>query len=431
MTGPLSTTTPLPPSLWTATAGPLATYAPLNGDTATDIAILGGGYSGLHAALALAERGRDCLVLEARQPGWGASGRNGGQVIPGVHPAPRTLKRRYGDDRAERWLRESARSADILFEAIAAHNLECDAQESGYLVLAHTDSALQRLAARAEAMRPYGEASRMLSAGETAELSGTSAYIGARLIARGGHLHPVKLAAELARAASHLGARIHGESAATNIEHSDGSWRIETARGTVTAGGLIVATNAYTNTLFPDIDRSLVRVCSLQAATAPLGGRAKEVLPGGQAASDTRRLLHYFRLSPDGCLVMGSRGPFTTDIAMADTGRLRRGVAKIFPQLADEPFQMCWAGWVGMTLSDHPSLARIGPRGCALYGYNASGVAISAVLGRAAARLAEGAQDGDIAVPVEPIKPMPLHRFSRIGARAAIAAFGLLDRLNL
>lgn len=418
-------------SLWTATADAPAVFPALDHNLDCDVVVIGGGYTGLNASLTLEERGSSSVVLEAHQPGWGASGRNGGQVIPGLHPGPDALARRYGRDRGEAWLRLALTSADLLFATIAEHGIDCDQLHTGHLKLAHAPWALPGLAATIQALEPYGARMRMLDRAEAVALSGSHAYCGGRLTENGGAVHPLKLVHGLARSAASWGVRIFGGTPATGFRLHDGKWRVATPGGTVTAHGLLLATNTHTERLHRSARRGQVRVRSFQAATAPLGSRGDHVLPEGQAAADTRRLLHYFRTSPDGCLIMGGRAPFKHDVTLDDTGPLRRGIATIYPEFADEPLEICWGGWVGMTLSDLPVLARIGPRAYAVYGFNGTGVALSCLMGREAAKLAAGASEDETAVPVEKASAVPFHRLSGIGARAWIMGLGLMDRFGL
>ncbi len=428
---PLPSNQPPSESLWLATAGLTPPYPDLQRSIDTDVAVVGAGFTGLHAALVLAAQGRDVTVIDANQPGWGASGRNGGQVIPGLHASPSALVRRYGKTRGERWLKAGLESANTLFDVIRTQQLECDAKQPGYLTLAHNQRALGRLKDECEEMSSFDPRIRMIDQSDTQVLTGSEAFCGALMTETGGSVQPLKLCQELARRASDLGAVIYGNTMVSGMSHDDGRWVLTTPSGTITARGLILATNTYTQGLYPPVQRGFVRVCSFQAATEPLGDRADHVFPEGHAASDTRRLLHYFRKSPDGRIVMGGRAPFRTDVTLNDAQPLREGIALIYPEFADEPVTSCWAGWVGFTLSHLPVLARIGDRGYAVYGYNASGVALSSVLGREAARLASGADADEIEAPVEKMAPVPMHRFSRVGASMAIKGYAILDRLGL
>ncbi len=428
---PLPSAQPPPDSVWAATAMPAKPYPGLDASVETDVAVVGAGFTGLHAALVLAAQGRRVTVIEANQPGWGASGRNGGQVIPGLHASPSALVRRYGRTRGERWFKAGLESANTLFEVIRTHHLECDALQPGYMTLAHNDRALTRLTVELEEIAQLNPRMRMIAGDEARLLTGSHAFPGALLAETGGSVHPLKLCQALAGRASELGAKIYGDTTVTGISQNDDRWRLVTTSGTISAHGLILASNTYTYGLFPPVHRGFVRVCSFQAATAPLGSRADHILPQGHAASDTRRLLHYFRKSPDGRIIMGGRAPFRTDVTLNDAQPLREGIAMFFPEFADEPLTTCWAGWVGFTLSHLPVLAQIGKRGFAVYGYNASGVALSSVLGRDAARLASGMDACEADVPIDHATPVPFHRFSRLGASIAIKGYSVLDRLGL
>lgn len=420
-----------PDSLWAATAGPLPRYGALDGPIDTEVVIVGGGFTGLHAGLALAERGTEAVILEARQPGWGASGRNGGQAIPGLHDSAAGITGKFGKERGLKWLRAGFDSAQNLFDLIRSHELSCDALQPGYLTLAHSRRALDRLAAECGDLNPHGARMCMIGEAETRRLTGSGAFPGAQITEAGGSVQPLKLCIELARRCAELGCRVHGDTAVTSVRHDGTNWILETPEGPVTAKGLVLASNTYTDGLFGSIDRGYVKVCSFQVSTVPLGEEARHIFPEGHAAADTRRLLHYFRRSPDGRLVMGGRAPFRTDVTLDDAASLRAGIAMIYPELADVQLEHCWAGWVGFTTNHLPVLTSLGPRGFAVYGYNASGVALSSLLGSDAGRLAAGDAPESVATPVAPARPVPFHRFSRLGARIAIRGFAVLDRLGL
>jgi glycine/D-amino acid oxidase-like deaminating enzyme len=233
----------------------------------------------------------------------------------------------------------------------------------------------------------------------------------------------------LARAVQRLGGRIFLRSAATRLEASDGQWRVHTTGGQVSAPTAVLATNAYTDALVDALRTSVVAVPSFQVATAPLPPALRAgILPQGQAASDTWHLLRYYRLSPDGRLVMGSRGFFGAAPVATLARHHYRAVQEIFPQLRGLRYEYHWGGMVAMTRDHLPHLHELAPGLLAGLGYNGRGVAMATVMGRLLARRIQGVPAAELGFPVTPLQPIRLHRFSQIGVRLAIGYLQLRDR---
>lgn len=399
-----------PASAWTASAESLAETRPLAGDRRADVAVVGGGYTGLSAALHLAERGADVVVLDAAEPGWGGSGRNGGQVIPGLKDDPDELERKFGRETGRRMWQISGGAADFVFELIARHKISCHAQQSGWIGAAPHAAAVVTLRARAEQWQRRGAPVEMLDRARMAELTGTTCYAGGLLDRRAGSLQPLAYARGLARAARQAGAAIHGRSAVTGLEARAGSRRVVTATGSVTAGTVILATNAYTDDLWPGLRRTVVPVQSYQVATRPLPEDVRRrVLPGGQSVSDLRRILFYFRLDPEGRLLMGGRGPLNDTGDPALFARLESAAARFFPQIGVPEWEHRWSGRVALTADHLPHLHEPRPGVLIGLGYNGRGVAMATAMGKLLADRALGASSAGLGWPVTPIAPIPLH----------------------
>jgi glycine/D-amino acid oxidase-like deaminating enzyme len=415
-------------SLWSATAPPIDGFARLAAAVRAQIAVIGAGYTGLSAALHLGEAGRDVVVLDAMDVGDGASGRNGGQVIPGLKYDPEALEAMFGGALGARLVATVGAGPDRVFDLIRRHGIDCDAVRSGWLQLATAESALAALATRVRQWRARGADVEMLSEAQAARLTGSQRYFGGLIDRRGGTVQPLAYARGLARAAQRAGVRLFTYSAAARIERGGGAWRIHTAGGSVTCGQVVFATNAYSDRVVEPLQRTVVAVPSLQVATAPLPPELRgSILPEGQSVSDTWRLLRYFRLDAHGRLIMGSRGVFG-DVPPARAARLHyRAVREIYPQLSGLSFEYQWSGFVAMT-SDHlPHLHDVAPGIVAGLGYNGRGVAMATTMGGLLARRLLGADPEELGFPVTPLRPMRLHRFSRFGAGAAIQYLRALD----
>jgi len=399
-----------PASAWTAAAEPWAPTQPLQGDQRADVVVVGAGYTGLSAALHLAERGTDVVVLDAAEPGWGGSGRNGGQIIPGLKDDPDELEHKFGPEAGRRMWQLSGGAADLVFELIARHKIACHAQQSGWISAAPTEGGLSALRVRVDQWQRRGAPVEILDRQRVAELTGTTCYAGGLLDRRAGTLQPLAYVRGLARAAKQAGATMHGRSAVTRIESRGSEWRAVTSAGTVTAGKIILATNAYTDDLWPDLRRTLIPVQSYQVATRPLPDDIRRrVLPGGQAVSDLRRILFYFRLDPDGRLLMGGRGPLNDTGDPALFARLEAASVRFFPQIGKPEWEHRWSGRVALTADHLPHLHEPRPGALIGLGYNGRGVAMATVMGKLLAERALGASSKEVGWPVTPITPIPFH----------------------
>jgi glycine/D-amino acid oxidase-like deaminating enzyme len=426
-----------PASIWTATAGPAPDCPPLAGERRADVAVVGGGFTGLSAALHLAERGAEVVLLEAVEPGFGASGRNGGQVIPGLKIDPDEMMQRFGPERGARLAELAGGAADLVFDLVKRHGIECDARQGGWIKAAHAPGALRHVEATARQWARLGAPVELLDRRAVAEHLGTGAYVGGLLDRRGGGLNPLGYARGLARAAQRAGAAVHGQSPVLGARREGAGWRVGTPGGVVVAGQVIIGTNAYSDLAgpragpWPDLQRTIVPVWSYQAATRPLPDTVRgTILPAGPVVSDTRRLLLYFRLEPSGRLVMGGRGRFhdATDPA------LYRGVMaaarRLYPQLGVPAWEFWWSGKVALTLDHVPHLHEPASGVLAGLGYNGRGVAMATALGKVLADWAQGLPAASLPLPPTPIRPIPLHGVRRPILSLVAAWKRLLDAIE-
>jgi glycine/D-amino acid oxidase-like deaminating enzyme len=417
-------------SLWSVTAPAGPACGALAGTQRVQAAVIGAGYTGLSAALHLAEEGREVIVLEAADIGERASGLNGGQVIPGVKLDPDDLEALLGPIAGARLVATAAAAPDLVFDLIARHGIQCDASRSGWIQPATSESALAQLARRTQQWQRRGAAVEPLSRHEVARLTGSARYCGGLLDRRGGNLQPLAYVRGLAHALMRAGGRICTHSAALRLARAAGAWSIETAGGSVSAPLVIIATNAYTDAISDELRRTLVAVPSFQVATAPLPLPLRStILPEGQAASDTWQLLRYFRLDASGRLVLGTRGTFAQPLAVRDVQYHYRAVHEIYPQLSGIAFEYHWGGMVAMTRDHLPHLHELAPGLLAGLGYNGRGVAMATVMGRLLARRALGAAAEELGLPLTPVRPLPLHALSGAAARATIQYLRALDAL--
>jgi glycine/D-amino acid oxidase-like deaminating enzyme len=295
---------PLSPSLWAATAAPPPDTHPLTQSAQADVLVVGGGYAGLSTALHLAEQGVRVVVLEAREIGFGGSGRNGGQVIPGLKYDPDALVSMFGGERGERLVRFAGATADSVFNLIERHAMDVPHVRSGWIQGAHTPAALELAHARAAQWARHGADAQPLDKAQVARLIGTDRYLGGWIDRRAGAVQPLSYARGLARAALNAGAVIHTDTPVTGLKRDGGKWTATTADGaSVTADRVVMCTNAYGADLLPGLKTSIIDANTFQVATAPLPERLRAgIFPEGQVTSDTRNLLLYFRLDHQGRL---------------------------------------------------------------------------------------------------------------------------------
>ena len=412
--------------LWGATAAPPPDTHPLPGDRVSDVVIVGAGYTGLSAALHLAKAGVGVICIDRESPGFGASGRNGGQVLPGFKTYPDHLIARFGQERGGAFADFGAGMADALFALVAEHGIACDARQTGWVHAGHVEGKLGEQRWKHDQWAARGAPVRWLDRATIAEHLGTDAYAGGWIDGRGGTVQPLSLSRGLARAAMEVGAAVHGGTEARSVRPEADGWRVVTPRGTIRARHLIVATNGYTSGLVPGLAASVVAVESAQVATAPLDDPT--VLAGCAAVSDTRRSLLYFRLSPDRRLVMGGRGGILLGTGATHYDRLGTAIATLYPALAGLPLTHRWAGRLAVTLDHLPHLHEPAPNLLASLGCNGRGVAYSVAIGAVLARrVLSGGWEGS-PVPVSTLTPMPLHPFRRLGAALVAGWYGWRDR---
>ncbi|MDN6862952.1 MULTISPECIES: FAD-binding oxidoreductase [Pseudomonas] len=419
-------------SLWSATAPSVVPTPALSESVKVDVAIVGAGYTGLSTALHLAERGVSVCVLEAHEPGWGASGRNGGQVNPTLKYDPEQLVQMYGPERAEPLISTVSNSADLVFNLIKRHSIDCAPVRKGWMQVSYTDKGVAGLHARADQWARRGVPVQPLDAAAVTARMGSQAFAGGWLDGRAGAIQPLAYARGLVGAALAAGARIHGQSAVTGLQRSGAGWLLKTAGGAhVTADQVVLATNGYSGNLWPGMAQSILAANSFIVATKPLSGRtADSILPGQETVSTAQRLLLYWRKDSHGRLLMGGRGLFNDPTSPTDFAHLERSLALLFPQLGPLEFEYRWAGRIAITRDFMPHVHEPAPGLTLALGCNGRGIALCTSLGQQlAGRLCD--RQAQFAYPVTPLQRLPMHGLQRFYIGAGVAWYSLLDRLNI
>ncbi len=410
-------------SLWRAFTPVGPTYDQLNGTTETDVTVIGAGFTGLSTALHLAKTGTSVTVLEAEDVGFGASGRNNGQVIPVLTRAdPDALTARFGEA-GERFVRLIGGSAATLFDLVREHGLECEAEQSGWVQPAHSPGRFKAISEnRYRQWIKHGTEVELLDKAELERRIGTNFFFGGFGNRTGGHINPLALTRELARAAAENGAVIHEHSPALSYERDGEGWLVRTPQGTIHSRALVVATNAYTGEmtpgLAPRLARSVMPVTSWQLATAPLSENVRStVVPDRQAISDTHGDLHFFRYDARNRLITGGALALPFNGHQRIRARIAKRLERIFPQYVEPEIEYSWTGYVGATRDHTPHFHKLGPNGWTWIGCNGRGVSLSVALGGELAKAVQGVPEQDLAFPLTEIEPLPLHKFLRLTSR--------------
>lgn len=421
---------PLAPSLWADTAiAPVAT-PPLSASRTADVAIVGAGYAGLSTAYHLARAGVNVVVLEAREPGWGGSGRNGGQVIAGLKYEPDELEAKFGGDAGRATAAFAGTTADAVFDLIARENLAVPHSRLGWVQGAHNDEAMQTVEKRVAQWKRRGVPdAELLDTAGVERLLGTKAYRGGWRDPRCGAVQPLSYVREMARIAIAAGAAVHGETPVTGWKKDGALWTVSTARGAeVKAKTVFVCTNAYTKELSAQLSHTIITPNTYQVSTVPLTGKqAESVMPGGQVSSDTRNLLFYFRRDHTGRLLMGGRGPFRQPTSKKDWAHLERIIPRMFPVLEGVSFDHHWCGHVAVTRDFLPHLHEPEPGLIVNIGCQGRGVGLETAMG---SHLAQYYLTGDARVlpfPITRVQGIPFHGLQRLYLAAVVTWYRMRD----
>jgi glycine/D-amino acid oxidase-like deaminating enzyme len=414
----VSTDTPWPPSLWAAVTPPGPELPRLAGSLEADVVVIGAGFTGLSAALALREAGVDVAVIEAAEPGWGASGRNNGQVIPTLsRPDPLDIIARHGEA-GERFVALLRDSASNLFELARRYQIQAEQEQSGWVQPVHSQGRIGIAERRVRQWSKFGAPVELLSREKVAQMLGSEAWYGGFWNKSGGHINPLALSRGLARVVLERGGRIFARSPAISFERRSDRWVVRTEKGEISGRALIVATNAYTGefskSLLPEMAHEVMPVLSWQMATQPLAEAVRRtVIPGRQAMSDTHGELYFARYDARNRLVTGGALINTSDAAAKLKRMVAQRLQRLWPAIGEVKFDYVWNGYVGMTTDFLPRIHRIGPDAFGWTGCNGRAVALSISIGHELSRAVQGHPERDLALPLTEPRPVALHGLLR------------------
>lgn len=395
----------------------------------TQVAIVGAGYTGLSTALHLRQQGIEATVLEAEQVGAGASGVNGGQVIPGLKKDPDQLEALF-PGRGAAIVERFGHAADLVFSLIEQYAIDCSPVRNGWILAAHAPEAMRTVRQRQAQWTARHAHVDLLTQEDVTRLSGSRAYVGGLIDHRAGTLQPLAYARGLARAGCALGAHLFEHSRVDSLSRQADGWRLHGRGFEVRAEHLVIATDAYSGNLLPSLERSLINVSSLQIATAPIPDAFLDAyLPSLAGMSETRKLAVYLRRDPSGRLLIGGRGALREHTPMSLYQELHTRLSTIFPQARHLGIEYRWQGTVGLTIDELPHLHELEGRLLIGTGYNGRGVAAATTMGKILADRITGGELADI-LPVSGLTSIPW-RFARLPLMAAaISYYRVRDRLG-
>ncbi|MGG5818198.1 NAD(P)/FAD-dependent oxidoreductase [Falsiroseomonas sp. HW251] len=395
--------------LWERTAPPPPPTTPLSGGTQAEVAIVGGGYTGLSAGLHLAEAGVRVVLLEGMEIGFGGAGRNVGLINAGLWLMPDDVPGILGEIHGERVLRLLGGGPREVMALIARHGIECELTTSGTLHLAVGKAGKEEIEAREAQWQRRGAPVRVLSAGETAAWTGARGYAGALLDERAGTLQPLAYARGLARAAIAAGVTIHTRSPVQACDASGKGWVLRTPGGELAAERIIVATDAYSTGPWASVRAEQLHLPYFNFATEPVPEALRAtILPGRQGCWDTKEVMTSFRLDARHRLVFGSVGALRGTGTAIHRSWARRALAKLYPALAGLGFECEWHGQIGMTSDAVPRLHRFADSIIGVSGYNGRGISPGTMFGRVLAdHLLGRLPDVDLPLPVTPMQSAP------------------------
>lgn len=417
-----------PPSWYAASAELDHPRPALEGDRKADVAIVGAGYTGLTAALTLAEKGYDVALLEAHRVAFGASGRNGGHVTAGYNKGQQWLEARLGSDEARRLWHLAEEAKTFTRRQVQTHAPEAR-WVPGVLQGRWSDEAAREERDYVDWLREnYGYECQWLDRHEFQEICRSPVYAGGVLDMNAGHIHPLRYALGLARAAEAAGATIYETTEVTSIEGTT----LSTPQGKVTAGHVVLAGNGYLPGLHRRYASRVMPINSFIAATEPLGEKAEQVLSRDVAVSDDKFVVNYFRLTEDKRLLFGGRESYSVGFPKEILPALRARMERLFPQLEGVGIDHHWGGTLGITMTRLPYVRQLSPGVLAAGGFSGHGVALSGFAGRVMAEAIAGRAERFDTLANLPATPFPGGAAARAPLLAlAMTWYSLRDRLGI
>lgn len=395
-------------SLWDATSEETPVDSTFTADANADVAIIGGGFTGLSTALHCAQSGLNACVLEAEQIGFGGSGRNCGLVNAALWLPPQLVREQLGTVYGPRFIQQFGNGPEYVFSLIEKHQMRCEVTRTGTIHAAHSPAGFEELRGRHKEWVRLGEPVDLIDRERVAEMIGADVFYGGLLDHRCGTINPMGYCRGLARAAVGAGATISTGVRATGLSHSKGRWQVETDQGSMTANAVVLGTNAYTDDLWPGLNKVFTPIHYFQLASKPLGEDAAHILPGKQGLWDTGKIMFNIRRDSFDRLLVGSMGKV---IGTRDKGLSHRWankqIKRIFPELGGIEFEEAWHGRIAMTPDHLPRIYELEKNLFTPIGYNGRGITTGTIFGKAMSDLLTGLDKKDLPLPVTELKTVP------------------------
>ncbi|WP_170574929.1 NAD(P)/FAD-dependent oxidoreductase [Ruegeria atlantica] len=377
-------------------------------DVQVDVAVVGGGFTGLSTALHCAEKGLSVHVIEAEKIGYGGSGRNVGLVNASAWLPPHDIRNRLGDNYGPRFLAEFSEAPEYVFSLIEKHQIRCEVTKTGTIHAAHSPAGFRGLQERHAEWQRMGAPVDLLDRDEASKMIGSDIFFGGLVDHRAGTINPMGYCRGLARAAKAAGAQISTGTRATKLWKENGIWIVETTKGRVKANHVILGTNAYTDELWPDLNKVFTKIHYFQLATHSLGTEVDHILPGRQGLWDTGQIMFTIRRDAYNRIVMGGMGKV---VGTTDKGLSRRWAKKqikrLFPTVGDVEFEKAWHGQIAMTPDHLPRIYELADNLYTPIGYNGRGITTGTIFGRAMSNLLTGSARDSLPLPITTLKTVP------------------------
>ncbi len=421
-----------PDTLWHASSCATSLRPAASGQIAADLLVVGGGFAGLSTALHAAEAGLQVVLVEAQRIAWGASGRNAGFVVPNFAKVdPDAVCMALGEDQGGRLVRMAAGSADLVFDLIRRHAIGCDALQSGWIQPSHSAAALAKARDRVQQWAALGRPVDLLDAAAINRLTGVRGWLGGWIDRSGGVLNPVGYARGLAVAAERAGARIFERSTVTSLGPVPGGWLAQTGHASIFTKKVVLATNAYVGDLMPGLAQCFLPLRVFQVATEPLPQQMRrQLLPGGQCVSDSRRNLFTFRFDAENRLISGGMHVFGPGAATRVPRAIHRRMARMLDLPDLPPLAYAWSGTAAVMPGFLPRLITPASGLIAGFACNGRGIAMTTALGRELALWSAGTPVAALAIPASPPSPIPMHALMRHAPNALLPVSHLRDQME-
>lgn len=387
-------------SLWDSSAGEPGVSVAWQGDVETDVAIVGGGFTGLSTALHLAERGVACHVLEAQKIGYGGSGRNVGLVNAGLWLPPQDVRAQLGEERGTAFVDLLGRAPEYVFSLIEKHAIACEPNRAGTIHAAHSPAGYKDIARRTDEWLRLGAPVELLDLDQATQKIGSKAFYGGLLDRRAGTINPMGYVRGLARAAMERSAGVSTGTQVKRLERAGDRWVLHTDKGTVKANAVVLGTNAYSDDLWPGLRKTFTMIHYFQVATVPLGDRANPILPERQGLWDTGTIMFSLRRDDFGRIIIGSMGKVLGESKGLTNRWALRMLRRLFPNLGNVDIEKSWHGQIAMTPDHLPRIHRLAENLYTPIGYNGRGITPGTIFGKAMAELLTGGREDELPLPV-------------------------------